>query len=105
MSSLILQDEPPRHSARRARSRYTSDLEPGIQRQALDKGFIYKSPSGRIIRNMKILERIRKLVIPPAWTNVWICVDPHGHLQATGRDKRGRKQYRYHPKWAAVRDE
>jgi DNA topoisomerase I len=105
MSSVVLQDEAPRRSARRAKLRYTSDLEPGIHREVLSKAFIYRSSNGRVIHNKKILERIRKLVIPPAWTDVWICIDPSGHLQATGRDKRARKQYRYHPKWAAVRDE
>lgn len=105
MSSVVLQDQEPRHSARRARLRYTSDLEPGIQREVENKAFIYKYPNGKIVHNKKVLERIRKLVIPPAWTKVWICMDHNGHLQATGRDSRGRKQYRYHPKWAAVRDE
>jgi DNA topoisomerase-1 len=103
MSSVVLQE--PRHSARRARLRYTSDLEPGIRREVQHKTFVYKFPNGNDVRSKKVLERIRKLVIPPAWTDVWICMDPNGHLQATGRDKRGRKQYRYHPKWAAVRDE
>lgn len=105
MSSVVLQDQEPRHSARRARLRYTSDLEPGIQREVQNKTFIYKYPNGKEVRDKKLLERIRKLVIPPAWTKVWICMDPNGHLQATGRDSRGRKQYRYHPKWAVVRDE
>jgi DNA topoisomerase I len=105
MSSVVLQAEEPRVSARRARLRYTSDLEPGIQREVIDKVFVYKYPNAKVVRDKKVLERIRKLVIPPAWTDVWICMDPNGHLQATGRDKRGRKQYRYHPKWAAVRDE
>jgi DNA topoisomerase I len=105
MSSVVLQDQAPRRLARRARLRYTSDLEPGIQREVHNKTFIFKFPNGKIVRSKKILERIRKLVIPPAWTKVWICMDPNGHLQATGRDSRGRKQYRYHPKWATVRDE
>lgn len=103
MSSVVLQE--PRHSARRARLRYTSDLEAGIQREVEHKTFIYKYPNGKEVRDKKVLERIKKLVIPPAWTKVWICTDPNGHLQATGRDSRGRKQYKYHPKWAAVRDE
>src|SRR5262245_29971142 len=105
MSSVVLQAEEPRVSARRARLRYTSDLEAGIQREVIDKVFVCKYPNGKIVRDKKVLERIRKLVIPPAWNDVWICMNPNGHLQATGRDKRGRKQYRYHPKWAAVRDE
>ena len=68
-------------------------------------GFRYLAPSGRIIRDRSLLKRIGSLAIPPAWTDVWICPDPRGHLQATGRDARGRKQYRYHPKWRACRDE
>jgi DNA topoisomerase-1 len=65
----------------------------------------YLGPDGRIIRQGDVLERIRGLVIPPAWTHVWISTDPRGHLQATGRDARGRKQYRYHPRWRVVRDD
>jgi DNA topoisomerase-1 len=65
----------------------------------------YLTPDGKRLRDAATLERIRKLVIPPAWTGVWICTDPRGHLQATGRDARGRKQYRYHPRWRQVRDE
>jgi DNA topoisomerase I len=98
-------DHTPRVSARRARLRYTSDLEPGIQRIRNGKSFSFKFPNGKKIRSKKILERIKKLVIPPAWTDVWISQDPNGHLQATGRDARGRKQYRYHAKWSMVRDE
>jgi DNA topoisomerase-1 len=67
-------------------------------------GFRYYRPDGRPLRNPADLKRIRGLVIPPAWKNVWICADPRGHLQATGRDARGRKQYRYHPDWRACRD-
>ncbi|MCE9553940.1 MAG: DNA topoisomerase IB [Planctomycetes bacterium] len=91
--------------ARRAALRYVSDQEPGIQRQAAGKGFRYRSPTGRAVRNAALLRRIRALVIPPAWTDVWICPSPHGHLQATGRDARRRKQYLYHPKWSEIRDE
>jgi DNA topoisomerase-1 len=68
-------------------------------------GFRYYGPDGRLVRKPAELKRIAKLVIPPAWTDVWICADPRGHLQATGRDARGRKQYRYHPGWREVRDE
>jgi DNA topoisomerase-1 len=67
--------------------------------------FRYLGPEKKIIRQADVLERIRGLVIPPAWTHVWISTDPRGHLQATGRDARGRKQYRYHPRWRAVRDD
>jgi DNA topoisomerase-1 len=67
-------------------------------------GFRYRRADGRVIRNPADLKRIRALVIPPAWKDVWICPDPKGHLQATGRDARGRKQYRYHPQWRTHRD-
>ncbi|HSE40052.1 MAG TPA: DNA topoisomerase IB, partial [Acidobacteriota bacterium] len=105
MSNAIQLNHSPRLSARIARLRYTSDLEPGITRVKSGDGFIFKYPNGRIIRNKSVLERIRKLVIPPAWTDVWISTNPNGHLQATGRDARKRKQYRYHPRWSMVRDE
>ena len=92
-------------SARAAGLRYTSDLRPGIRRVRAGSGFSYVSADGRTIRDAAQLQRIRALVIPPAWTEVWICPDPLGHLQATGRDARGRKQYRYHARWREVRDE
>jgi DNA topoisomerase-1 len=78
---------------------------PGIRRTKHGRTFRYHGPNGRRVTNRDELARIRALVIPPAWTDVWICTDPRGHLQATGRDARGRKQYRYHPKWREVRDE
>jgi len=68
-------------------------------------GFDYRLPDGALVRDIDTLRRIRSLVIPPAWTDVWICLDPNGHLQAAGRDQRGRKQYRYHSRWRDVRDE
>jgi DNA topoisomerase-1 len=83
---------------------YVSDEEPGITRKRAGKGFTYKDPKGRTIKDAKTLERIRKLAIPPAYTDVWICPNPNGHIQATGRDAKGRKQYRYHPRWREVRD-
>ena len=95
----------PHASARTAGLRYTSDATPGIRRRRNGKGLPYLDADGRVIRDPAELTRIRALVIPPAWTDVWICPDPRGHLQATGRDARGRKQYRYHPKWREVRDE
>jgi DNA topoisomerase-1 len=95
----------PTVSAEAAGLRYVSDARPGIRRRRSGKGFSYLSPEGRVIRDPKQLERIRRLAVPPAYTDVWICPDPNGHIQATGRDARGRKQYRYHPKWRAVRDE
>src|SRR4051812_38893362 len=84
---------------------YVHDEDPGIRRRRAGKGFTYLTPDGKPLTDAKTLERIRKLVIPPAYTDVWICADPNGHIQATGRDQRGRKQYRYHPKWRMLRDE
>jgi DNA topoisomerase IB len=83
---------------------YVNDREPGIRRIRCGKGFVYRDHSGRPITERRILDRIRRLAIPPAYKDVWICVDPHGHLQATGRDDRGRKQYRYHADWRQFRD-
>ena len=85
--------------------RYVSDAMPGIRRRRAGKGFTYIDADGNRVRDKAQLERIRKLVIPPAWTDVWICPSATGHIQATGRDAKGRKQYRYHDKWRAVRDE
>jgi DNA topoisomerase I len=95
----------PRDAARSAGLRYTTDSRPGIRRKRKGKQFSYISPEDKLLRARDDLQRIRALVIPPAWTDVWICTDPRGHLQATGRDARGRQQYRYHPKWREVRDE
>src|SRR4026209_3030135 len=78
---------------------------PGIRRKKPGKGFSYVGPDGKTIKNKAELDRIRSLAIPPAYTDVWICPSPQGHLQATGRDARRRKQYRYHPRWREVRDE
>ena len=85
--------------------RYVTDEDPGIRRVKSGSGFTYRDPHGVAVRDEATLERISKLVIPPAYTDVWICPDPRGHIQATGRDTRGRKQYRYHPDWRSVRDE
>ena len=95
----------PHESARSAGLRYVRDDRPGIRRTMSSLGFRYSRADGRIIRNAAELKRIAKLAIPPAWTDVWICADPRGHLQATGRDARGRKQYRYHHEWRQTRDE
>ena len=95
----------PAGSAKAAGLRYVSDAEPGIARLRSGSSFRYKRPNGRAIRDVETLTRIRKLAIPPAWEKVWICPRQDGHLQATGRDARGRKQYRYHPRWREVRDE
>jgi DNA topoisomerase-1 len=85
--------------------RYVTDASPGIRRKRAGKGFSYVGTDGKRISDKAELERIRKLAIPPAWTDVWICPSPNGHILATGRDAKGRKQYRYHPKWRKVRDE
>jgi DNA topoisomerase I len=95
----------PVESAQAAGLRYVSDTQPGIRRKRAGKGFAYVGSDGKTIRDAKELARIRSLAIPPAYTDVWICPSPNGHIQATGRDARGRKQYRYHPKWREVRDE
>ncbi|MCV0395228.1 MAG: DNA topoisomerase IB [Rhizobiaceae bacterium] len=92
-------------SARRASLVHVSDDMPGITRRRAGRGFAYRAPDGRPLRQGETMDRIRTLAIPPAWTDVWICPDPDGHIQATGRDARGRKQYRYHPRWAECRDE
>ena len=94
----------PVDSARAAGLQYSSDARPGIRRVRAGSGFRYFGPVGRTVKASELL-RIRALVIPPAWTDVWISPDPKGHLQATGRDARRRKQYRYHPGWREVRDE
>lgn len=83
---------------------YVSDGTPGIRRRRRGKGFSYTGPEGAPVRDAETLARIRSLAIPPAWTDVWICPDPLGHIQATGRDARGRKQYRYHPTWSQQRN-
>ncbi|MBI3749882.1 MAG: DNA topoisomerase IB, partial [Chloroflexi bacterium] len=99
-------DRPdPRDSARLAGLRYSSDDRPGITRRRAGRGFTYRDPDGRPIRDGRTLARIRALAVPPAWTDVWISTDPLGHLQATGRDARGRKQYRYHARWRMRRDD
>jgi DNA topoisomerase-1 len=95
----------PARSAASAGLRYVADEGRGIRREKGPLGFRYIGPDGKIIRKASVLKRIRALVIPPAWTAVWISTDPRGHLQATGRDARGRKQYRYHARWRESRDE
>jgi DNA topoisomerase-1 len=82
---------------------WVSDTEPGIRRLRRGKGFVYLLPSGQPVRDEAVLLRIRRLAVPPAYRDVWICTREDGHLQATGRDARGRKQYRYHPDWQAHR--
>jgi DNA topoisomerase-1 len=95
----------PTESAQAAGLRYVTDSNPGITRERAGKGFAYRYATGDVVQDEEVLKRIKSLVIPPAWTDVWICPDPCGHVQATGRDQRGRKQHRYHPKWRETRDE
>ena len=92
-------------SAEQAGLRFVADDERGIARQRSGKRFKYRLPTGAHVRDARTLARIRDLAIPPAWEDVWICARADGHLQATGRDARGRKQYLYHPEWTRVRDE
>jgi DNA topoisomerase-1 len=92
-------------AAERAGLRYTPDAMRGIRRERLGGAFVYIGSNGQPVTNEQKLRRIRSLAIPPAWIDVWICPHPNGHLQVTARDARGRKQYRYHPKYRAIRDE
>ncbi|MGP0062786.1 MAG: DNA topoisomerase IB [Isosphaeraceae bacterium] len=101
----VVSPADPLAAARDAGLRYVSDRVPGISRRKYGRGMRYIDPEGRPVRDPATLSRIQALVIPPAWTKVWICPWPNGHIQATGRDDRGRKQYRYHAKWHSVRDE
>ena len=94
-----------RASAQAAGLRYSTDARPGISRRRAGRGFSYRRPDGTRVTEAASLARIRALAIPPAWTDVWISMDPAGHLQATGRDARGRKQYRYHARWRTGRDD
>lgn len=97
--------DDPVAAAREAGLRYISDATPGIRRKRRRGHFVYELPDGSPLTDEAELRRVRALVIPPAWTDVWISPTPRGHLQATGRDARNRKQYRYHPRWRAIRDE
>lgn len=95
----------PAQSAQAAGLRYVLDTEPGIRRRGTGKSFRFDHPDGRRVRDRQTLARIQALAIPPAWRDVWICPRDDGHLQATGRDARARKQYRYHRRWREVRDD
>jgi DNA topoisomerase-1 len=98
-------DPPPSASdAEKAGLEYVNDGEPGLRRQRRGTGFTYLDSNGKTVRDPYALARIRSLAIPPAWTDVWICASENGHLQATGRDAKGRKQYRYHVDFTAIRD-
>jgi DNA topoisomerase-1 len=102
MPAHVLQ---PMDAAKAAGLRYIADRGPGIVRLRAPGGFRYRGANGRVIRDEAVLSRIRSLAIPPAWERVWICPAENGHLQATGHDAKGRKQYRYHPRWREIRDE
>lgn len=95
----------PVEAAEEAGLRYVNDDQPGYKRKRKGSSFVYYDLDGKVIGDEQRLLRIRRLAIPPAYTDVWICPSPNGHLQATGRDDRGRKQYRYHERWRAIRDE
>jgi len=87
------------------RLHYVDDSQTGYTRRRCGRGFTYLDDAGRPISDPEIIDRLRRLAVPPAWTDVWFCVDPNGHVQATGRDSKHRKQYRYHDEWQRVRDE
>jgi DNA topoisomerase I len=97
--------EDPIASAQAAGLRYVTDRRPGIRRARAGNTFRYVDAAGRTIDDPQVIARIAAMAIPPAWTDVWICPHPGGHIQATARDAKGRKQYRYHPRWCLVRDE
>jgi len=103
--AVVSEKESAVQSARKVGLRYVSDGKPGIRRESLRGRFRYVDPAGKLIQDQATLARIKALVIPPAWSEVWICADPNGHVQVTARDARGRKQYRYHPLWRKARDE
>ncbi len=94
----------PRDAAESAGLVYVDGEQPGITRVKAGEGFAFRGPDGKALKDPVVLDRIRHLAIPPAYTDVWICADPRGHIQATGRDARGRKQYRYHPAFRELRD-
>src|SRR6201999_2099152 len=102
---LLDLDQSVERAAEAANLHYVNDGTPGISRTTTARGNVYKDAGGKIVRDAATLDRIRKLAIPPAYRDVWICSDPDGHLQAIGKDARGRRQYRYHPRWREVRDQ
>lgn len=104
-SSLASDRESAIQSARKVGLRYVSDASPGLRRERAGARFRYRDANGRLVRDRETLARIKSLVIPPAWNDVWICAAANGHMQVTARDAKGRKQYRYHALWRSVRDE
>jgi DNA topoisomerase-1 len=105
MTSIALIESESAGAARTAGLRYVTDDSPGIIRRRVSNAVRYYLPNGVLLKDQSALARIRSLAIPPAWTHVWICPSVTGHLQATGRDARGRKQHRYHLRWRALRDQ
>src|SRR4051794_39147418 len=102
----LSQPKPPAlEVAKAAGLRYVTDRKPGITRKRSGQSFRYLAPNGTPVKDEETLARIKSLAIPPAWTDVWISPLANGHIQATGRDEKGRKQYRYHTRWREVRDE
>jgi DNA topoisomerase I len=101
---MRLEPADPEEAAEEAGLRYVDDRGPAIRRRRAGKGWIYIGPDGKRLADERRIAWIRRMAIPPAWTDVWICPIRNGHIQATGRDARGRKQYRYHPRWREVRD-
>lgn len=102
--SAVARDTNETLAAEKTLLAYVNDQEQGLTRLGKPGGFSYADADGRPVKDAATLDRIRALAIPPAWTGVWICPDPNGHIQAVGRDQKGRKQYRYHPDWRADRD-
>jgi DNA topoisomerase-1 len=102
---MSVMSTPEESAARSAGLRHVDDGRPGLSRRRRGRSFAYVDSSGAVVRDPETLDRIRALAIPPAWTDVWICPVANGHIQATGRDARGRKQYRYHARWREIRDE
>lgn len=104
MSDMARDTAQTTPAAERSLLAYVNDHEQGLRRVAHGRGFSYVDADGRPVKDEATLDRIKALAIPPAWTGVWICPDPNGHIQAIGRDQKNRKQYRYHPEWRADRD-
>ena len=104
MSDVSKQERRGRRKAEKAGLYYVNDFEAGITRRRCGRGFTYVLASGKTVRSKSTRKRIDALVIPPAWTDVWICSKSNGHIQARGRDDAGRRQYIYHPRWRAMSD-
>jgi DNA topoisomerase-1 len=115
LADVLVEANDPLAAARAAGLRHVDDSQPGLQRRRTGKKvrqgnrwveqFQILDAKGRVVRDREQLDRIRRLAIPPAWREVWVCPHAAGHIQATGRDARGRKQYRYHPRWREHRDQ